>query len=195
MNRPGLALSSVLLLLGTVEAQSQRAAGPPGMLDYLHDGWYFNGAARADAQARTHGVAAGTAFAIDCNGTAPRILLDFRSSPPGVGLGDQATATRPARVTFTFTRHSFAAAVTSKFDTEQKRSIAAKLLTRGAVGGPDVSERIVIDGADAMEIIGQLKSMDQVSAQVTELGQPVSFALTDAKAAIDQLLAVCSSGQ
>ena len=50
-------------------------------------------------------------------------------------------------------------------------------------------------GADAMEIISQLRSMDQVSTQVMELGQPISFELTDAKAAIDQLLAVCSAGR
>jgi hypothetical protein len=194
MQRFGLALASGLLLFGTAALAQSSAPSGPQILDQFHDGWYFNGEARAKAEARTRGAAVGIVFAIDCNGTAPRILLDFRSAPARYGISPETTATRPARVTFTFVKHSFATTLTSRFDTKQERTVVANLVTRGAAGGPASSERIVIDGADAMNILSQLKSMDEVSARVAELGQPISFELTDASAAIDKLQTVCASG-
>jgi hypothetical protein len=203
MQRFGLALASGWLLFGTAALAQSSAPSGPQVLDLFHDGWYFNGEPRVTAEARNRGGEAGDVFAVGCNGTAPRILLDFRappyflgfrSDPAKAGINSDPKATRSARVKFTFVKHSFAAVLTSRFDTKNERAVVARLVTPGNASGPTRSGSILIDGADAIDIVTQLKSMDQVSATVGELGEPASFELTNAKASIDKLLTVCTSG-
>jgi hypothetical protein len=196
MKRFGLALAGGLLLFGSAaQAQSPTVPGTPETLDVLAKGWSFNNVAtRAGAEAHTLVSAAGLVFAVTCGGTTPVILLYFRSPPPRYGFEYRAPGTLSALATFTFVKRGFAAALTSSFDTKRALSVATKQVTSGNAGGAAVSERIVIDGADAMKIVTQLKSMDQVSAVLPQLSQPISFELTDASPAIDKLLAVCASG-
>ena len=65
---------------------------------------------------------------------------------------------------------------------------------------PDVGNEInrqdgiEIDGADAVAIATKLKSVDEFTAEDEDLGQSVSFKMTDAKPAIDQVFSLCSSG-
>jgi hypothetical protein len=85
--------------------------------------------------------------------------------------------------------------VTASLDTTQEKTVAAKLYTStGVSGGPAMTERIIIDGPAAQQILPLLKTMDEVSASVRELGQPISFSLADAADAIDKLLPVCAAG-
>ena len=203
MQRFGLAQASGLLLFGTAALAQSSAPSGPQVLDLLHDGWYFNGEPRVTAEARTRGGEAGDVFAVGCNGTAPIILLDFRappyfsgfrSDPAKAGINSDPKGARSARVKFTFVKHSLAAVLTSRFDTKNERAVVARLVTPGNASGPTRSGSILIDGADAIDIVTQLESMDLASAAVGELGEPISFELTNAKASIDKLLTVCASG-
>jgi hypothetical protein len=178
-----LAVVSAIVLCGAPLA-SVRAAPP---LDALHDGWYFTG-----SEARTKGIAARTAVAIDCNGATPRIILDFRAAAPSLGT-PEPTATTATRVTLSFVKHSVLGSLTSMFNQKEQRVLTAKLLSRGGREGPDSLERIVIDGADAVAIATKLKSVDEFTAEDDDLGRSVSFKMTDAKAAIDQVFSRCSS--
>ncbi len=182
-----LAVVSGIVLCGAPIANGQ-AATP---LDALHDGWYFTG-----SEARTWGIAR-TAVAIDCNGATPRIIVDFRSAAPSYGAPEPATTTT-TRVTLSFIKHSVLGSLTSMFNQKEQSVLTAKLLSRlSRLGpkGPDSLERIVIDGADAAAIATKLKSADEFTAENADLGQSVSFKMTDAKPAIDQVLSLCSSGR
>jgi hypothetical protein len=191
-----LGVLSGLILRGAPLANVQ-AATP---LDALHDGWYFTG-----TEARTRGISPRTAVAIDCNGTTPRIILDFREArrPPSYGTPEPPTTTA-TRVTLGFVKHSVLGSLTSMFDQKEQRVFAAKLLSRprerkGADGLEgividDSLERIVIDGADAAAIATKLKSVDEFTAEDKDLGRGVSFKMTDAKPAIEQVFSLCSSG-
>jgi hypothetical protein len=179
-----LGVLSGLTLCGAPLANVQ-AATP---LDALHDGWYFTG-----SEARARGIAPRTAAAIDCNGATPRIILDFREAAPSYGAPEPPTATT-TRVTLSFVKHSVLGSLTSMFNQKEQRVFTAKLLSRGGREGPDSLERIVIDGADAVAIATKLKSVDEFTAEDQDLGPGVSFKMTDAKPAIDQVLSLCSSG-
>jgi len=197
MARLGSAVASGLLFLGMATASAQPVTLSTNIGDALHDGWYFNEHPYISAEARIHGSGS-AAFAIDCDGTATRIFVDFRSGPPPItlnGYSNERSSTEPARITFSFVKHSFASALTSSLDTKEEKSVAAKLLTTSSVtGGPSTTERIIINGAAVLQILPLLKTMDEVSASVPELGQPISFRLTNAATAIDQLLPVCAAG-
>jgi hypothetical protein len=178
-----LGVLSGLILSGASLADVQ-AATP---LDALHDGWYFTG-----SEARTKGIAPRTAVAIDCNGTTPRIIFDFRSATPGFGT-PEPTTTAVTRVTLSFVKHSVLGSLTSMFDQKEQHVLTAKLLSRGSREGPESLERIVIDGADAAAIATKLKSVDEFTAEDENLRRSVSFKMTDAKPAIDQVFSLCSS--
>lgn len=177
-----LAVVSGIVLCGAPIANGQ-AATP---LDALHDGWYFTG-----SEARTGGIAR-TAVAIDCNGATPRIIVDFRSAAPSYGTPEPTTTTA-TRVRLSFVKHSVLGLLTSTFNQKEQRVLTAKLLSRGGREGPDSLERIIIDGADAAAIATELKSVDEFTAEDEDLGQSVSFKMTDARPAIEQVLSLCSS--
>ena len=186
--------SFLLLWMTPVLAQTTT----PGRIDdAFHDGWYFKGSTRADAQAKIAG-ANGTALVVDCNGNTPRVKVVFRdvaipwnaSGPP-----KPQTTTNSVRLTFHFLKRSVTTSwITSYFDKDSVQDVQGEQITSGIPGNAATIEFVNFIGTQASTILTQLKSMDRVSAGAVALGQPVTFDLNGAGPVIDRVLAICSSG-
>lgn len=183
----GLATGTFLLAFrgGTVLAQQPT---PGRMEDTLHDGWYFRGNSRADFEARIGGPNE-TALVVDCNGTAPRVIVFLRESSVPYGTKSAAEATG---IAFRFAKRSIASIVTSRFDTRQSLQVTGEQISAGLPDQPPITEHVNIDGTAATKVVALMKSMDRVSISAVGLGQPMEFGLQGAGPAIDQLIAVCS---
>jgi hypothetical protein len=181
-----------LALLGAPCASAQTLETK--MEDAQHDGWYFRGSTRANAEARIGGKN-GTALLVDCKDTAPRVIVYFRSiaSAPGASLSETITKI-PIGVVFQFQKRSFLSGLTSYFDKESVVSVPAEYVSSGRPGEPLTRELVSFLGGHVAGIVRQLKSMDGVSVDAPWLGQSLNFELKGATAAIDKALAVCTSG-
>jgi len=181
-----------LVLLGAPCASAQTLE--TNMEDRLHDGWYFRGSTRANAEARIGGKN-GTALLVDCKDSAPRILVYFRSiiSAPGASLSETTTK-RSIELTFQFQKRTIVSGLTSYFDKESVLAVPAEHISSGKPGEPPGRELVSILGGRVAGVLSQLKSSDSVSVGASSLGQPLNFELKGAAGAIDKALAVCSSG-
>jgi hypothetical protein len=180
-----------LLAAGATPTLAQSA--DPGIQRLLHDGWYFSGSSRADAEARIAG-ANGTALVIDCQASTPRVTVFFRENPLPAGSAAKETRTQAVELTFHFRKRSAASSVTSYFDTEQTEEAFGDQISYGWDGAPASSEHVNVVGAEAMKLLALMKTTDQVSAGAAATGQPASFPLSGAAPAIDQVLAICAKG-
>jgi hypothetical protein len=189
MKRIGHLLLFGLLATGPALAQKVN----PGIDRLLHDGWYFTGSTRADAEARIAGEN-GTALVVDCQASAPRLMVFFRNNPLPPGTQGKVTSTQAIELTFHFHKRSVASSVISYFDTEKTEEAFGEQITYGGEGAPANSEHVNIVGAQAMNVVALMKTMDQVSAGAAATGQPVSFPLNGAAPVIDQVLDICTKG-
>jgi hypothetical protein len=185
MQRLGVTSSALLLLWAATALAQQPTSGQ--MEDVVHDGWYFRGSTAGDAAARVGGPSG--ALVVDCHGTVPRVIVFFRET--GLPYG-AVTTTRAVQVTFRWSKRSLASAVTSQFDRDQVQLASGQQISSGRAGEPPISEHVNFDGAQAMKIVASLKSMDHVSINATDLGQPLAFELRGAEPVIDQMLTICS---
>jgi hypothetical protein len=191
MNRMGSVLLFGLLAAGPAPTLAQ--SGDPGIQRLLHDGWYFSGSTRADAEARIFGEN-GTALAVDCQVGTPRVIVFFRENTLPPGNYDKVTRTQPVELTFHFRKRNAASSVTSYFDTEKTEAAFGEQVSYGREGAPASGEHVNIVGAEAMKLLALMKTMDEVSAGAAATGQPVSFRLNGAPPVIDQVLAICAKG-
>jgi hypothetical protein len=181
-----------LLLLGAAPASAQTPAG--GIDGLIHDGWFFRGSTRADAEARMAGPN-GTALVVDCQEKAPRVMIFFRNKPLPAGSSLNATTTKNSiELTFHFLKRGVASGITSYFDKDNVQAAFGELISSGRAGEPVSSEHVNFVGAQASGLLAQLKSMDSVSAGAQALGQPLTFELKGAAPMIDRVLAICSAG-
>jgi hypothetical protein len=190
----GASLCGILLLWMTpVLAQTTT---PARIDDAFHDGWYFRGSTRADAQARIAGHN-GTALVVDCKANTPRVTVFFRdvAMPSNALMPSNPQTTRNSvKLTFHFLKRSITSWITSYFDKDSVQDVLGEQIASGMPGLPASIEHVNFTGTQASTILTQLKSMDSVSAGAVALGQPVTFDLNGAGPVIDQVLAICSSG-
>jgi hypothetical protein len=156
--------------------------------DLFHDGWYFTGSTRADAEARISGENR-TALVVDCKGNAPRVMVFFRDAMMPLSA---VTTTSSVKLTFHFLKRGVTSRITSYFDKDSVQNVIGEHIASGSPGVPPTIEHVNFIGTQASIILTQLKSMDSVSAGADALGQPATFDLNGAGPVIDRVLAICS---
>jgi hypothetical protein len=189
MKRIGRIFLCSFLLLWVTPASAQTTLDRR-VDELFHEGWYFRGSTRADAEARISGINR-TSLVVDCKGSAPRVMVFFRDAMMPLNA---VTTTSPVKVTFDFLKRGVTSWITSYFDKESVRRVFGEHIASGTRGMPATVEHVNFIGTDASTILSQLKSMDSVSVDADELGQPVTFDLHGAAPMIDHVLAICSSG-
>jgi hypothetical protein len=176
------------LLLGATPALAQTLERRVD--DLFHDGWYFKGSTRRDAEARIFG-GNGTALVVDCKDSAPRVMVFFRD---GAMPWNAVTTRNMVKLTFHFLKRGVTSWITSYFDKDSVQNVVGEQIASGMRGMAATIEHVNFIGPQASTIVSQLKTMDGVSAGADALGQPVTFDLKGAAPAIDHVLAICSSG-
>src|SRR5713226_3631530 len=151
--------------------------------DLFHDGWYFRGSTRADAEARISGGNR-TALVVDCKGNAPRVMVFFRNDTMPLNA---VTTTSSVKLTFHFLKRGVTSWITSYFDKDSVQNVVGEQIASGMPGLPATIEHVNFIGTQASTILTHLKSMDSVSAGADALGQPATFDLNGAGPVIDHV--------